>query len=157
MQSEGVLEGVRVTMTSSPGQRQSHQISPGRGCWTHLYPLCLSSIPALHHSSTHPLGCRWTDDPRAGMLCHPFANREIVFQLLKFKPWRSMFQLASEIPLQGPECQKGVRSGSSPRPPVVCLGKDRTLWNHSFHWQPGFRLQPGPDKATTLVDILRSF
>lgn len=30
---------------------------------------------------------------------------------------------------RGPE--GGVRSGSSPRLPVVCLWKDRTVWNHS--------------------------
>lgn len=84
-----VFQGVRPAVTSSPGQSQA--IRSLRACWAHLYLLCLFSIPFIHHPSACPQGSRpphphWTPDLRAGVPCHPFANGDITFQLLKFKP-----------------------------------------------------------------------
>lgn len=114
--------------------------------------ISISSIPALHHPATPPLAPSELMTPKRGVLCHPFANREIVFQPLKFEPERSMLQLVWGIPAQGMKSQEGVRSGSSLGLPAVCLGKDRRLWHHSLHWQTGFSLWLWPNKG----NILRS-
>lgn len=146
MLSKGVLKAVRVTMTSPPGRRQSHQISPGNVCLTHLYLLCLFSIPALHHQSTHPQGCCWTDDPSWGAM-PSICQQGDCFSALEILAWKINVAAGLRHPSSRHTGPEGVRSGSSPRLPVVCLGRDRTLWNHSSHWQAGFSLQPEPDKA----------
>lgn len=86
----------------------------GQACWAHLYLLCLFSLPVLHHPSACPQGSPLlTPDLMAGVPCHPFANRDITFQLLKFKP---------------DECfswsEGWGTSGSSSRLSAVCLGAD---------------------------------
>lgn len=114
----------------------------GQACWARLYLLCLFSIPVIHHPSARPQACspRWTPDLRAGVLCHPFANGDITFQLLKFKPdeccsWSEGWPLTARWPGLEVLFQKL---------PAVCLGADGTTQQH-------FSSQPRPDNVSWLT------
>lgn len=115
----------------------------GQACWAHLYLLCLLSIPVIHHPCTHPQGSTpLTPDLRAGVPCHPFANGDITFQVLKFKPdecctWSEGWPLSGRTLL-------GVLFQTP-----CCLF--RGWWSHSPWRQRRFSSQPRPDNVSWLM------
>lgn len=153
-QSEWVFEVVRESPTSSPGRRRSHPMSPAGH--VSISSACPAFLPFTDQPHTLRVS-RWTDDTRARLSCRPFANRQIGFQPLEISAWMINVAAGLKDLSQSAEGRKGVRSGSSPRLPVVCLGKEMTLRDHSFPWQLGsLVLNAGLVRPNTRIDIFRS-
>lgn len=111
----------------------------------------LSPLPVQHSCPSPPVhtssGLLLNWRPHSWGAMPSICQQGDCFSALEILAWKINVAAGLRHPSSRHTGPEGVRSGSSPRLPVVCLGRDRTLWNHSSHWQAGFSLQPEPDKA----------